>query len=203
MKKIPTIFERNEDRSRVIDKVNPGCEWVLAGEGIATRKYDGTCCLLRGGKLFKRRELRAGDVRPVNFEEVDYDAKTGKVVGWVPIGDGPEDRWHREALVRAIVPVLVMGQPVGLGLDGLEDGTYELLGPKVQGNVERRPRHVLQMHSMAKTYPTAPRDFDGLKSWLATRDIEGIVFHHSDGRMAKIKLRDFGLKRTRDSDYDQ
>jgi hypothetical protein len=26
-------------------------------------------------------------------------------------------------------------------------------------------------------------------------DIEGLVFHHPDGRMAKIKLRDFGMKR--------
>jgi hypothetical protein len=40
-----------------------------------------------------------------------------------------------------------------------------------------------------------PRDFDGLRTWLAGKDIEGIVWHHPDGRMAKIKLRDFGLKR--------
>lgn len=26
-------------------------------------------------------------------------------------------------------------------------------------------------------------------------NIEGIVFHHPDGRMAKIKLRDFGISR--------
>jgi hypothetical protein len=32
---------------------------------------------------------------------------------------------------------------------------------------------------------------------LAGKDIEGIVWHHSDGRMAKIKLRDFGHKRPR------
>lgn len=40
-----------------------------------------------------------------------------------------------------------------------------------------------------------PRDFDGLRAWLDGKDIEGIVFHHPDGRMAKIKLRDFGLRR--------
>jgi hypothetical protein len=34
-----------------------------------------------------------------------------------------------------------------------------------------------------------------LREWLLDRDIEGLVFHHPDGRMAKIKLRDFGLKR--------
>jgi hypothetical protein len=42
-----------------------------------------------------------------------------------------------------------------------------------------------------------PRDFDGLREYLAGKDIEGIVWHHSDGRMAKIKLRDFGHKRQR------
>jgi hypothetical protein len=26
-------------------------------------------------------------------------------------------------------------------------------------------------------------------------NIEGIVWHHPDGRMAKLKLRDFGVKR--------
>jgi len=35
----------------------------------------------------------------------------------------------------------------------------------------------------------------GFREWLKGRDIEGLVFHHPDGRMAKIKKRDFGLKR--------
>ena len=48
MKKIPTVFERdwNGDRSRVVDVVHPGCEWVLAGEGVPTLKQDGTCCMV-------------------------------------------------------------------------------------------------------------------------------------------------------------
>lgn len=110
MKKIPTIFERdwNGDRSRVLDKPNPDCGWVFAGQGAATVKLDGTCCLLRDGRLFKRRELRQGETSPVDFEGVEYDAETGKTVGWVPVG--PEDRWHREALDNS----------------GLVDGTYEL-----------------------------------------------------------------------------
>lgn len=59
MKKIPTIFERdwNGDRSRVTRVPNPACQWVFDGEGVATRKYDGACCMVRDGKLYKRREL--------------------------------------------------------------------------------------------------------------------------------------------------
>jgi hypothetical protein len=185
MKKIPTLFERdwNGDRSRVVDQVHEDCGWVLAGEGIATRKVDGTCCMIRDGKLYKRRELRDGDDTPLNFEEADHDAETGKTVGWMPVGDGPEDRYHREAWEAAGI---------------LLDGTYELLGPKVQGNPERAKNHLLVCHGhgTAGNLGDVPRTFEGIREWLAGKDIEGLVFHHNDGRMAKIKLRDFGLKRS-------
>lgn len=187
MKKIPTVFERdwNGDRSRVVDQVHAGCEWVLAGEGIATRKVDGTCCLIRDGKLYKRRELRKGDALPAEFEMADFDEETGKTVGWMPVGDGPEDKYHRDGFAYDT------GEP-------LTDGTYELVGPKVQGNPEHTLGAVLIPHGrgMAGAIDGVPRTFQGLLEWLRGKDIEGIVFHHPDGRMAKIKLRDFGLKRS-------
>jgi hypothetical protein len=40
-----------------------------------------------------------------------------------------------------------------------------------------------------------PRTFEGLRAFLAARDVEGIAFHHEVGRKAKIKKRDFGRKR--------
>ncbi|HUD10953.1 MAG TPA: DUF5565 family protein [Candidatus Saccharimonadia bacterium] len=179
MKKIPTIFVRDMTKQPAL--VTPiwseSCVWVRDGEGIATRKYDGTSCMVRDGKLYKRRELKAGDKAPVDFESLGTDENTGKTVGWVPVGEGPDDRWHREAMEGY--------QP---------DGTYELLGPKVQGNKDQRTQHVLQDHHMARTYPLAPRDYDGIKAFLTENLIEGIVWHHDDGRMAKIKRRDFGLK---------
>lgn len=182
MKKIPTLFERdwNGDRSRVLPQVHPGCEWVLAGEGVATRKLDGTCCMIRNGALFKRRELRAGEVEPSNFEVADHDEETGKTIGWVPVGNGPEDRWHTHAFGE---------EPTW------QDGTYELVGPKVQGNPEGWLGHQLVRHGSI-IEDDVPRTFNGLCDWLAINNIEGIVFHHSDGRMAKIKGRDFGHKRS-------
>lgn len=183
MKKIPTLFERdwNGDRSRVLDKVHPGCEWVLAGEGVSTRKMDGTSCLIRNGYLYKRREIKKGDLTtPSGFEQADFDEETGKIVGWVPVDSAPENKYHLEAF-----------------RGGMLDGTYELLGPKVQGNPEGLLKHTLVPHVDAELLPDAPRTFDGLRAWLAGKDMEGIVFRHPDGRMAKIKLRDFGLKRPR------
>jgi hypothetical protein len=188
MKKIPTVFERDwdGDRSRVIDKVHPGCEWVLAGEGVATRKYDGTSCMVSGGILFKRREIKAEQVAekgfPSGWIEADHDIETDKYVGWVPVGEGPEDRAHREALPPAVGATL-------------PDGTYELLGPKVQGNPEKYGNHWLLAHREAERFEDAPRTFAELRAWLEPRDIEGVVWHHPDGRMAKLKKRDFGFKR--------
>lgn len=179
MNKIPTIFVRDMSKqpALVTPEWSPGCEWVRDGEGHATRKYDGTSCLVRDAILYKRRELRRGETPPPHFESVGTDKITGKTVGWVPVGDGPEDKWHREAFQE---------------YHG--EGTYELLGPKVQGNKDGRSQHVLQAHSLAHVYPDVPRNFEGIKEWLTGNTVEGLVWHHDDGRMAKIKRRDFGLK---------
>ncbi|MCP9964512.1 hypothetical protein [Actinomadura madurae] len=36
-----------------------------------------------------------------------------------------------------------------------------------------------------------PLDYDGLAAWLRAHPYEGIVWHAPDGRMAKLKRRDF------------
>jgi hypothetical protein len=183
MKKIPTLFDRdwNGDRSRVVNAVNPVCQWVIDGEGVATRKIDGACAMVRDGVLFRRRELKAGEAAPAGFELADRDATTGKAMGWMPVGDGPEDRWFREAFAAQA---------------DLPDGTFELLGPKVQGNPEGLTEHRLVAHDSGLAFAEPPpRDFEGLRAWMSGQDIEGVVWHHLDGRRAKLKLRDFGLKR--------
>jgi hypothetical protein len=178
MKKIISLFQRNYEGDHMVrDEVVPGAEWVLAGEGIPTRKHDGTCSMIRGGKLFKRHEVKNGRKPPDGFEPAsDPDPVTGKQQGWLPVGDGPDDAWHREAFDPS-----------------LEDGTYELCGPKVQGNAEKFPKHVLIRHGSEKL-DDLPRNFQFIKDYLAASTIEGIVWHHPDGRMVKIKARDFARK---------
>lgn len=163
----------------ILSEVNGGCEWVLNGEGIATRKYDGTCCKIEDGMLYKRREVKPGKQIPSGFIAEDYDKITGKTFGWLPVSkDNPEDKYH----------IIAYNKP-------MEDGTYELLGEKIQGNPEHIEGHILFKHSNAEKYENCPRSYNGLKEWLSDKDIEGIVFHHPDGRMAKIKKRDFGMGR--------
>jgi len=182
MKKIPTIFKRDINNLRKIVNVpHESCQWVFKGEGVATRKYDGACVKVEDGKYYKRREVKQGKNPPENFIKEDFDSITGKTVGWVEVDPLAKDnKYHMEAFNQ---------------YPKLENGTYELLGPKIQGNPEKLDRHILMLHSSAKKYFDVPLTFEGLRCWLNDKDIEGIVFHHPDGRMGKIKKRDFNLKR--------
>lgn len=174
MRKIPTLFERDEKYRATSGAVTQGCEWVIAGEGVATRKLDGTACLVRAGRLYKRIEwdVQKGPA-PASWLHHDFDQAQRSGHGWLPIGDGPEDWMHRLVQIPA------------------EDGTYELVGPKVGKNPEGRTDYALIRHGDERL--DAPRDIDGLRAWLTEHEVEGIVWHHPDGRMAKLKRRDFGI----------
>jgi hypothetical protein len=181
MKKIPSVFVRHHDGDRrLLDQILPESAWVVAGEGTATRKWDGTACLVKGGRLYKRYDAKQGKAPPEGFEPCqEPDPVTGHWPGWVPVGAGPEDRWFHDADKPAL------------------DGTYELCGPKIGGkhgaNPERFGTHRYIRHG-DELLADVPRTFQGLKQYLGDHPMEGIVFHHPDGRMAKIKRSDFGLR---------
>lgn len=181
MKKIPTVFVRDPDDMRyVTDEVHPACQWVLDGEGVATRKYDGTCVMLdEDGRWWARREVKWGKQPPPNFIEVDHDEATGKCVGWEPIEQSGFAKFHAEAL----------GNPH----ERRAEGTYELVGPKINGNPEARDEHDLEPHDLAERYPALnnPQGYEELRRALTALPWEGIVWHHPDRRMAKLKGRDF------------
>lgn len=198
MRKIPTLLIRDAaDRRYVTEEITPGCEWVLAGEGDPTRKYDGTCVLAEKHhtpgaecRWSARREVRAGKTPPPMWVEVAVDPATGKRMGWEPIEQSPFAKFHAEALRTA---------------EGLREGTYELCGPKINGNPEGFSGHRLVRHADAERLPVAPGPLtvggavDMVRA-AAQRGWEGIVWHHPDGQMAKLKARD--LPRTRDKDGD-
>ena len=58
MIKIPTMFIRDENKPGhpVTDQIKPECQWVLDGEGKATRKLDGMNVKIENGKLYKRQK---------------------------------------------------------------------------------------------------------------------------------------------------
>lgn len=178
MKKIISLFVRNYDADRLVkNEIVKGAEWVIAGEGTATRKYDGTACAVIGGKLYKRYDVKKGRNIPLGAIPCqEPDSITGHHPHWVLVGDRAEDKYFRKAY-KANEP----------------DGTYELCGEKINGNPEGVVGHCLIPHG--KDILETPRDFEGLKVWFEDKDIEGIVWWHPNGKMVKIKKRDFGYKR--------
>lgn len=170
MQKIPTMFVRDETVKGhpVTDQIKPECQWVLDGEGIATVKLDGTNVRIDGGQLLKRQKPKDRD-----YDEASYVACER---------DNPSDRWAWEAF--------------DAGNDG--DGIYELVGPKIQGNPQQHASHTLvrvvpPSARVIRDIVVPDRSFAGLRRWLTEHPVEGLVFHHEDGRLAKIKRRDFGL----------
>jgi len=145
----------------------------------------------RGKRWWARREVKPDKTAPPRFVALGTDEETGKTVGWEPIEQSAFERWHADALNVQ-------------GLSPWPYGTYELLGPKVNGNPEGFQAHLLLLHDAAALatclgcsgapggHGLAPRDFDGLAAWLHAHPYEGIVWHDGPGGvMAKIKKRDF------------
>lgn len=178
MRKIPTVFARDFEHSNgryVTRTVTPGCEWVLDGEGWATRKFDGTCVMFDGFEWYSRREVKEGKTPPPDFQSVENDTTTGKVVGWEPMEASGFRKFFEEAA----------------GQEKWTPGTYELCGPKINGNPEEFSMHVLVRHGIDDV-TDAPRDFDGLRDWLLTHPAyEGIVWWRDGEPAAKLKRRDF------------
>lgn len=174
MKKIPCLFVI--DHSTGFATTERAVDWV--DEAIPTRKWDGTACLIRNGILYKRYDCKRGRTPPKDFEpcEIAPDPITLHWPGWVPIG--PHDYWHKEVASLGTYP----------------DGTYELCGPKVNGNPEKLDRHMLLAHGFPRYY-SVPTDWLGLRNWLSDMDIEGLVWHHPDGRMCKLRKDHYGFVR--------
>lgn len=185
MKKISTLFKKDpNDLGRVVNEINPENEWALNPNVIATRKWDGTACAIINGELYKRYDVKKGKSVPLNAIPCqEPDEITGHWPHWVKCDrNDNSNKWHFEAFDYAGI---------------LKDDTYELCGPKIQGNPENFPSHVLLRHGGHKLniFYSTPT-YDLLEKYLKLMDIEGIVFHQPlTGKMCKIRKSDFGIKR--------
>ncbi len=194
MKKMPCVFQRDfhgNNSSTLLEMVTPGCEWVLAGEGSASRKRDGTACLVKDGVLYKRydakKDRKTGEFRLPPAGAIpcdDPDSVTGHWPHWVQVSKtNPADRWHHEASER-------------WRSSEMDDSTYELCGPHFSANPERFDEDMFMLHG-GETVETVSdillvRTFEGLRRFLQVHTWEGIVFRSGD-RFAKIRRKDFGL----------
>lgn len=181
MKKISTLFKKDpNDLGRVINEVDPENEWALT-EGVPYRKWDGSACAIIDGDLYKRYDAKHGKKAPFgSIPCCDPDPVTGHHPHWLKCDRSKkEDQYFWEAFDHYA---------------NLQSGSYELIGEKVQGNTEKIVGHMLIKHDHF-IENLFERNFDNIKDYLSRKDIEGIVFHHPDGRMCKIRKSDFGIKR--------
>ena len=185
MKKIPCLFKKVYDDGGYLgvkNEVTPGCEWVLIGEGIATEKVDGAACAIIDGVLYRRFDAKNGKQPPEGAIpcQPEPDPVTGHWPHWYQVSD-------RTAADKHFVHAYVNTPWVN------EDGTYEAVGLHFQRNPYKLDDDFLERHGRIRI-KDCPRDFDGIREYLRTHNIEGIVFHRGNGEMCKIRRKDFGFK---------
>lgn len=180
MQSIQTIFERQQVGKKflAVPVINTECQWVFKGEGTPTIKWDGSACLFKDGVFYKRHRLKNGKKMPAGWRHHTFDIDQVSGHGWVPVLDTPDSQYHLEAFRKT----------------ELKNGkTYELVGPMLQKNPYELREHELWEHGTAKVTDLTSRNFVDLEVWMHSHHHEGIVWHHPDGRMAKLKKRDFDI----------
>ena len=137
MKKIPTLFEREFENHRIVrilPNISPDLAWVMAGEGVATIKWDGACCAVINGVFYKRYDAKHGKPIPSNAIKCQEkaDPVTGHLPCWVPCNRAASsDKWFWDAYDKmGIVP----------------DGTYEAIGPHFRSNPHNLDTDILKPH---------------------------------------------------------
>lgn len=208
MRKIPTLFKRGQETRLVTDEITTGCEWVFnePSKVILTRKHDGTACLIRNNEIWKRYDCKKGKKPPAGFIPAQApDKTTGHYPGWIKCDpNNPEDKYHFEGLLnryKTIYAAIGYHDP----FIHMENGTYELIGEKIQGNPEKIIGHRLVNHTskfniLQEKLEDNEISFNGIKNYFSNKDMEGIVFYYGTldsirSPMCKIKKKDFGLKR--------
>ena len=188
MRKIPTLFERRFEEHKIVEvlpNITPGCEEAFA-HGLATIKYDGACCAVFDGVLYRRYDARAGKQIPdgaIPCQPIP-DPVTGHLPCWVKCDkNNPADKWFiaaRDDLARK------------QGATPIASGTYEAVGVHFQGNPYKLERDTLWRHGTQ--FVDVERTFEGVRDWLTRFNDEGLVFWLNDEPVCKIKRTDFGLK---------
>ncbi len=184
MKKIPTLFQREYEDGRVVgvtEEITEGCaEAFLRGD--AKVKVDGSCCAIIDGVFYRRYDAKRGKAAPVGaIPCCEPDAVTGHHPHWVRVDEKkPDDKWF----VLAYHFTRQSGQ--------LPDGTYEVVGKHFRGNPYDMDYDRLVRHEDTDTVEVE-RTFDGIRKFLETNELEGLVFWLNGEPVCKIKRSDFGL----------
>ena len=187
MRKIKTIFQRDWDGSRkVTNELSINMEQLRSC--FATEKIDGTNI---------RVTMRSGTV--VRVEKRKNPSKIQKQKGIV-------EPWYVDARREDTQDKWIFNAIDNTDLSHIPDGAWsaEAFGKNIQGNPLKLDKNMVFVFD----YPTelekiqlekVPLDYEGLKNFLENArsyfnpscQIEGIVWHNSQGDRFKIKRKDF------------
>lgn len=180
MKHPKCLFHRKYVCGKMVsidDHVASTWKWVMDGEGVATEKVDGVCCAIINGRLHKRMNRKIAEALGLPIADPDPMKKRWDV--WVEVDQtGLEDRW----LMRAY-----RNTPWCR-----EDGTYEAVGLHFKGNPYGLDDDFLEKHGRIKHYPE--RTFEGIREYLRTHEIEGLVFWRGEEVGCQICREDFNFE---------
>lgn len=187
MKKIPTVFKR-EFEGHKITAISP--EFTSSEvkdafiNGTATIKFDGACCAILNGVMYKRFDAKPGRKIPEGAVPCgDPDPITGHNPHWVPVMfDNPADKWFIAAASNYCAD-----HPEVIDINH----TFEAIGPHFQGNPYNLEKDIIVPHGMK--IAEVERTFEGVKRWLEDHNEEGLVFWIYGEPVCKIKRSDFGL----------
>lgn len=195
MKKLKTILPKDpKDLGRVIEGE------LMEGISYFKLKIDGTACMLKDGKPYCRYDAKLfkknkGKVVTYSKEEVksklpegalacqEPDDKSGHWPHWIPcLEDNPQHKHIWEGFHNTL---------------GKIDGTYECIGPKIQGNPHNEVKHVWINHNsealrfLVWGWRENPHKF--FKNLFKNFHFEGLVaYNDQDEPIGKIRKSDFG-----------
>lgn len=186
VKKMPALFVIDREANIATTVINEKAAWIFDEPSKATIKRDGTSITVTDdGTIFSRRSVKKGKVAPPNFILAEVDSYTGHAFGLEPINQSGFIKPFKEAL----------------GNQKLTPGTYELCGPKINGNPEKLTTSKLFNHGSdeateipdmtkmdrAEAYETLKTIFTEYKK----QGIEGVVWWGADGKRTKLRVYDF------------
>lgn len=194
----------------------------VKGQGVATGKLDGCCVRLTERGLEMRQDLRMATKGPHKGKYVSKKGKPANMPAtWVPTTNKPElnperkfvshigfrcaqspgDKYALEVfsedknqvrVLTSILPVTIEYVPV----ENLTGKTYELLGPRINGNFHELEEHCLAPHG-GVVVDLGDDQLDTVKLFLTTdplgQKLEGIVWHMDDGTCYKVHRQHLGM----------
>jgi len=194
MRKMTTLYKQeftslSDNKGRIFSglsqETNKENDWVFTDPTtVAYRKLDGASAAIINGKIYSRYMSRQRKNTPAQIPkdgipaQPHIDEATQTHPYWVPAEPKGQGKHHYNAFIN---------QP------GLSDGTYELIGPTVNGNPEEYDVNTLVSHTDPSLLIPLPNTLtrESLKSLVLSQPYEGVVFRNSNDDMCKLRRVDF------------